>query len=253
MEILYEYLEILDGHLEALLIVLVVIALILGAILMYKCKKQNGEELKSKDGLGGYAKPLWIIPIVLTLIGAGVWWWLTSTSSETQKSGSWQSPSLKEVGVFAQSYWLLILIVWGVGAILLLNAGKEWIATFQTVLLGVVFTLLIGFPAWTWISSPSSTSQNGLRSEIPLASSSRESWLKLVLAEGGKSQRIPVPPQMTVVMFGEEFRVHCVYRDGHEIDFGKGEEPCPKGNMPFVYATNEAKGGNIILYAYAPI
>jgi hypothetical protein len=81
---------------------------------------------------------------------------------------------------------------------------------------------------------------------IPLASS------PLVIPAGAESERISVPKGMHVVWGGRGFRVTCVYGDGHKISYGAGEAPCPTGDMPFVYATNEAKETNIVPYAFAP-
>src|SRR6185436_16397605 len=92
-----------------------------------------------------------------------------------------------------------------------------------------------------------------VRSEVPLTSQPKSEWLKLTIPAGDKSELIPVPPTGRVEAFGEDIRVHCVYRGGKkEVSFGKGEAPCPKGDMPFVYVTNlNTDGPNIILYAHA--
>ena len=188
-------------------------------------------------------------------------------------SSKWRNPSLADVGSWGQNHWLPLLILWGIGAVLIaLNAESLGTAkkTLQGVLAGIVFMLLVGFPTWSWISGPSGTPATGntpqagakeftqtlprSAPEFPLAKDlKQEEWPQLVLPAGGESERIRVPYKKRLVMFGKDFRVHCVYRDGHEIDFGEGEEPCPEGDMPYVYVTNEAEVLNMISYAYAPI
>ena len=103
-------------------------------------------------------------------------------------------------------------------------------------------------------SRPPVTNEASESTKIPLASTPVAQWPKIVLPPGGKSERIPVPQGMRVAMDGEDFRFHCVYRDGHEESFGKREESCPNGDMPFVYAMNgRKKEPNIVSYAYAPL
>ena len=68
---------------------------------------------------------------------------------------------------------------------------------------------------------------------------------------GEKTELIPVPTGMRVKMDGNDFRYNCVYRDGHEVSFGKGDDPCPDGDMPFVYASNtRKKEANAISISY---
>ena len=161
-----------------------------------------------------------------------------------------------EFGVWGQEYWLQILIVYGIGAgFIWLNTEEKTAKTLQKVLAGVVFMTIIGFPLWSWSTKPSDIAQqtNSRRSVIPMTSDSKEFWYRLTLPESKISERIAIDPGKTVAFHGKEFRIHCVYRDGHEISFLPGETPCPKGDMPWAYVTNEAKGENIILYAFALI
>ena len=154
------------------------------------------------------------------------------------------------MGNWGKEYWLQILIVWITLGVLL--ALSEMPKMFQWVLAGTALGLLIVLPIWSAASSPSKDSGVCSRSDIPRVCEARSSWPKLVLQEGWVSPHLSVPPHMRPVLVGEEFRVHCVYRNGHEVSFGKGEEPCPEGDMPFVYAENIAKGENTIIYAFAP-
>ena len=96
---------------------------------------------------------------------------------------------------------------------------------------------------------------------LPLASKPMSEWAKLPIPAGkdARSERIPIPSGMRPVLFGSDFRTHCVYKDPgvkeeREVEFGEGETPCPKGDMPFVYATNlRSRDANVVVYAFAPV
>ncbi len=208
--------------------------------------EKNLDWLKGKLHFG--TKMSWSATIIV--VGVILWYKMPNTEIRFADVSSW-----------SKEHWLQILIVYGASAGLIwLNADEKSAKVLQKVLVGLTATALVVLPMWSWMASPSSMTPSSSHSEIPLrhsdiplASMPQSLWPKLVIPVGGKSEHIPVPPQMRPILFGEEFRVHCVYRDGHEIAFGKGENPCPSGDMPFVYATNEARGTNIVLYAYAPM
>lgn len=205
----------------------------------------NGKSFIEKIGerVGFGTNVFWRLTTI-ALIGAIFYW-----GSEIQVSPS-------EIGRWGQNHWLQILVVYGIGAgFIWLNAEEKTAKTLQKVLAGVVFMTIIGFPLWSWSTKPSDIAQqtNSRRSVIPMTSDPKEFWYKLALPESKISERIAIDPGKTVAFHGKEFRIHCVYRDGHEISFLPGETPCPKGDMPWAYVTNEAKGENIILYAFALI
>ena len=241
--------------------ILVVLVLLLGAVLTIKSRKKT-VPLGNKDEQGWFTKYLW--SILLILGGAGVFFW------------SMYAPRMRpsQMGDWGSDYWLQILIVCGILYLLIvLNAESLGTAakTIQGVLAIAALMLLVAFPTWSRISGGSKPSDTG-SAQVPqkdLAQIFQENlpaafnpdgtltdttkWPQLVLSTDGEPVHIAVPPKKRIVTFGENFRVHCVYRDGSEIDFGKGEEPCPEGDMPSVYITNEAEGLNMISYAYAPI
>lgn len=185
------------------------------------------------------------LSIVVVVVGAALVYW------------GFQNTQIRptDAGRLGWTYWLPLLIIWGVlAALVALNSKTLGAAAgvLQWVFAGVMVALLVILPLWHWVESPSVGASQVARSEIPLASSPQSSWPKLVIPAGGRSERIPVPQSMHVVMGGENFRFHCVYRDGHEESFGKGGSSCSDGNMPYVYATNEnSKDVNIVSYAYA--
>lgn len=87
---------------------------------------------------------------------------------------------------------------------------------------------------------------------IPLASSPQSSWPKLVLAADGRSENIPIPPGMRIVMSGNGFVLHTMYTDGHECSFEESGV-CPVGAYTGSYAKNKVSETNIVAYAFAPI
>ena len=88
---------------------------------------------------------------------------------------------------------------------------------------------------------------------IPLASQPTATWPKVTLPPRGKSEHISQPPGKRVMVDGKQFRYHCVYADGSEQSFVPGGAPCPGGNMPFVYVSNESNESNVVSYAYETI
>lgn len=192
------------------------------------------------DEQGWFRKKLW--SILLVIGGAVALYWGFNTQMRPVDVGNW-----------SYGKWLPLLIFWGFGAALIaLNAKEKTAVTLQKVLMWVMLALLIALPLWSWIATPSdSTSQQAAHSEIPLASSPQSSWPKLAIPANGKSERIPVPPGMRIVMAGNKFLLHNVYRDGNECSFNQS---CPDiGAVAGNYATNEAQETNIVAYAFAPI
>lgn len=255
---------LLDYLIVAVEILVVVVLFLVAVLIAVKSRKQVNESSavpqKEENGNGWFTKYLW--SIVISLVGVTVFFW------------SLYAPELRpsQMGELGSRYWLQILMLWGTLAILIrLNAEKDLAKTLQGVLAVGAFLLLIGFPTWSWIVGGSKPPDTGsaqvpqkdpaqiFQENLPAAFNpdgtltDTTKWPQLVLSTNGEPVHIAVPPKKRIVTFGEDFRVHCVYRDGSEIDFGKGEEPCPEGDMPYVYVTNEAEGLNMISYAYAPI
>jgi len=127
-------------------------------------------------------------------------------------------------------------------------AGKK----FFIILTAVV---LLGASVYFWERTAPQRQQTPqhatitMRAAIPVTSSSQSSWPKLTLPPMGRSELVAVPPQMHIVVIGNNFRVHNVYKDGHECAFG---EACVAGPLSGNYVTNEAGGTNIVSYAFAP-
>lgn len=266
--------ETLFRYLIVIFVIVVTVTIILGAETIRKSRKKSIRSNNGAAANGGnkhysFARNWgWIILVVIALTGFGLWFtdlglWLIGFGLAWSPFS--QSPSLQTASAFVQTYWLTIFSLYVILALALfisLNANTElrgWSETTQRILIGVMLLLFVGLPILSWMTSPSAPRTARLAStalEIPIASEDRNlwpesSWLQIVVPEGGKSKMIPVRPGMHVEMFGTEFRYHCVYRDGREISFVKGEKPCPSGDLPLVYATNNAKGSNIILVAYA--
>ncbi len=121
--------------------------------------------------------------------------------------------------------------------------GSTWIALPLAVV--TILAVIIWEPG-----TPSKPPERATRSEVPLASAPRSTWLKLVVDPGGTSKRIPLPLRMHhIVVAGNKYQLHTVYADGRECaSFGK--ETCPEGAVTEYYVTNEAQDKDILSYAF---
>lgn len=169
-------------------------------------------------------------------------------------SNAWESPSFALVGRWSWTHWLQLFALAGIGSALL-KLQKERLgaaeSVLQSLLVTVMVTAFLVCPVIGWFEGVGASSH---RVQQPASSESYKQPNKammLSIEPGGKSERIPVPFQMHVVMNGKDFRFHCVYADGHEESFITGERPCSDGDMPFVYATNtRGNEPNVITYSY---
>lgn len=217
---------------------LAAIALFLAFINAIKSRKQASTGgTNGNDEKWWSMKYLWAVPI--TVIGVVVLWGVLGTPGSTSSgsAGTWlktlQAPSLATVVEWKNVYWLPILIVLGVVYFLAARSEEKVVKETATAVLAIsAFMLFIGFPVWVWATGPSTA---------PVLS----------MAPGGKSELVAVPSGMRVVMHGEDIRYHCMYQDGHEESFIKGEPACKDGHVPFVYATNlRTDKGNAVTYSY---
>lgn len=92
------------------------------------------------------------------------------------------------------------------------------------------------------------------QASIPLASSPVADWPKWILPPKGKSEIVPVPSGMHIVMDGSRFICHSRYLDGSEYarDSENPGPAGPDGQVTGSYATNKANEPNIVSYAFAP-
>lgn len=194
---------------------------------------------------------LWGLALIILIVVALYHWglgWFTFKMSVT------------EVAEWGSGYWFQILVVCGVLLLLFgwLGADEDpkkpgRYGRLQTAVWVAAATLIIGLPLLAWFKSPSKVFAHAEHTGIPLSSWPVSDWPQLVIPAGGRSELIPIRPGKRVEIIGKGIRVHCVYRDRREIDYGEGEEACPPGDMPFVYATDiSSEGPNIVLYAFAP-
>lgn len=201
---------------------LAAIALFLGVVNMLKSRKQTG------NGDGWWSmKYLWVIPLII--VGVAIFYFGVNPLG-------WKSPNLVDVVAMKNAYWFHILVVLTILYFLATRAEKkETKEATQAVVATVAFMLFVGFPAWVWVTGPSSSNEANTLSMPP----------------GGKSNRVAVPPGMRVVMNGKDIRYHCMYADGHEESFVEGGAPCSSGHVPFVYATNlRPSEPNAVTYSY---
>lgn len=125
-------------------------------------------------------------------------------------------------------------------------------STKYCIILGLVILIVgMGYSVYLYKKSisppvvPGGTASQQATPEAPTVHT-------LILAPGGKSHPIPVPFRKRVTMDGKDFRIVCVYANGQEKSFVKGEPRCPDGDMPFVYAKNSREDAeNSITWFYS--
>lgn len=147
------------------------------------------------------------------------------------------------------------LFIWVWPDVFLSTWGRRLVYGYAVLVIAWSFAGLVVPSSWWpgWLTGAGKERQDAQMLSIPLASSAQASWTKLVIPAGvgGKSALIPVPPGMYIVMAGNKFLNHTVYRDGSECSFVG--TPCPNGAVAGNYATNEATEANIVSYAFAPV
>ncbi|HUY62764.1 MAG TPA: hypothetical protein VMV50_03180 [Candidatus Paceibacterota bacterium] len=191
-----------------------------------------------------------LVVLLAIILGEG-WYW----------SGVYikNPPTMAAISSLWWKHWaavglILATLVASLGVIgLLIPKWQERMKQHQWVAVWVVLAMLFVLPALSWLlSGKAPSAAYAPKASIPLTSQSVDSWPKVMLPRGGRSANIPVPQQMRVTFDGEDVRIHCVYRDGHESSFVIGGNPCPSGDMPYVYVTNMRKADpNVVSYAYA--
>lgn len=149
--------------------------------------------------------------LVILVVGAAIMYW-----------GMQHPLRTADVGKLGWDNWFSVLVVWGtLAALIAVNSaalGKAAPVLHKT-LAGIMFMIFVGFPVWDWASGHESAKKEPLLFSMP---------------PGGRTELIPAN-RMHVVMDGDNFRLHNVYRDGHECAFG---DSCVDGPLSGVYATN---------------
>ncbi len=179
----------------------------------------------------------WVIGIPLAiLVGLGLWWSLP-----------WHSPSLATVRDGIWSSWLYILIVCGIVLVVAIFVGDKLKTALRTAVWGVVAMSFIVIPLLAWVVADPVLVKSTAERTIPMASAPQETWPSITIGPGGKSDRLPAPPGMRVVVKGNNFLSHYVYADGNECSFGSN---CP-ADIIALYFTNTSKTSpTLVMYAY---
>jgi|GEM_PF-3325549 len=164
-----------------------------------------------------------------------------------------KTPSFSEVGGLGHAKWIWILILCGIlYALIAFNAktlGKA-AKTLQNILATTAITLLVLGLFTSQCSGPRTVPPPPqANTNVSQANTPVSEWKKIVLPPGGKSELIPVPLHMHIVMDGENFLLHNVYQDGHERTFGGVRAAGP---LVGAYATNKVNEKNTISYSFAP-
>lgn len=169
---------------------------------------------------------------------------------------SWKNPGLDDIWNFGSSHsvYIISLLIF---TYILITINPDTLGKAkgpaQYVVVGIAVLIFVIAPMKGCVTSQSKTVQNStLSPEIPLTGKESTQWSEVIIPPRSNSKRIPVPTGMSVTMRGNDFLIHCLYRDGQDISFRPGTgESCPSGDMPFVYAENKRTDDeNIVSYVY---
>lgn len=167
--------------------------------------------------------------IVLLVVGGGVVLW-----------GFYRPVHVTDV-MRLRDYWFSLVILWGVVATLIaLNAGKV-AGTLQWILSGVMLALLIALPVWSWIVTPSESSQQAQQQARPVVT---------MPANGDSVHVSPDTAGYITVFTGDGFEHHIVYAGGKDCVVGNTEDPCKDGPILYQYVRDTTGKPNSATYKF---
>lgn len=181
----------------------------------------------------GFIKGSNLVVFLLSVAGIGFLWWLYQSNLTITVVAEW-----------VWSRLLFSIVLSGIATGLLSRSFRTGWASWIPV------AILAGLLAVHWKNLPDSPAT--MPASIPLASSPRASWSKLVIPAGKKSEDISLPDGMhRIVVAGEKYQLYTVYADGHECH-SFGSKTCPGGVVTKYYVVNEMSRTDTVLYAFAP-
>lgn len=180
---------------------------------------------------------------LLAIVGVVGLWWLYTLHL-----------SLAQVSDWMRENWLLVLVVWLLGALAIGNEksakklGKA-VGWGQFILAVAVLGLLVGVRIYTWWSAKEKSFVSPI--VIPATKPVTE-WPTVTLAPGERSGHIALPNGMHHMrVSGTKYRAYTVYQGGRECSTF-GTERCPDGKIEYYYIVNDAPGEDTISYAFVP-
>ena len=190
---------------------------------------------KVPDILGAFSK-YW--RYLLAFVGIGLLMWMYYTDI-----------SLVDIIKWAAKHWPFVVIAGVSGYVAILFAANRTVSgdvdwpklASPLKSLGIyagVTLLVLTSPVGEWVAKVGG-------GEGPVVAKS------FTMPPGGKSELIPTTHGLRVVMDGDKFRLHTVYRDGRDCAY-REKDSCPDGPILGVYAVNEdAVHPNTVSYTHA--
>lgn len=152
---------------------------------------------------------------------------------------------ITDMGDWSWSHWIPLLALWGILAAIVAINAKTAAKVLQGILMWAMIVLFIIIPAFTWVTGIGNHFMNP--PAPPPAIEKMEG--DMILPVGGKSSLVTVPKGKTLTWTGKRgFRIHCVYRDGHEEAFLPGTGGGCTGDAPYGYTSNEGGANTLIVH-----
>lgn len=164
--------------------------------------------------------------------------------------GLLKSPGMDEIASFASARWFWTLMSLGT-LLIIINKNSKTLeknglkGALQWTLVGIAAILFVSTTTKGCVTSQYEQKLITQRNVIP-----QESWIKLILPPGGRSEYIRKKLGTHIVTDGNNHLIHDVYQDGHECLPEK--EVCADGDIPFAYITNDLEVENIVYYTQVP-
>ncbi len=162
---------------------------------------------------------------------------------------AWKTPTLKELGTWAEAHWFWVLVGWGVLAgIIAVNAkplGKA-AGVLQNTLAWITIALLVAAVATAVITSLSGGSHTTAQAAVPLGD-----YQPITMSPGGKTELVLIPLGATTDIIGTNAHVHVVYTDERTEVSVPIDANLPGGPIKGFYVTNDLeKTANTVYYRF---
>ena len=230
-----------------------------------RISKRNNITSPPANGNGGRFDrlknlPSWWWNVILTIVGAGVFWKLYTHGLTLSQVGDWSLAHWVSLGVFFGILFILIA----------LNSqalGKA-ANVLRWMLVVALVMMFAGFPAWFgftgWVNTPSSShSKNSVVHALPQNApdlpkawnpdgsiTDQSKWPRVLVPAHCDSVRVPSIAGGHIVWGGSGLKFHAVYSDGRTCVLGN-TVPCGDGDVVSGYAHNDSDTDLFSSYAYA--
>jgi hypothetical protein len=175
-----------------------------------------------------------LLAVLLWHVGAKCYAYLQSAEMSITMESVWAGTKANSLGMI-----VALGALFGIALFLPSTWAKLVRGTAGLILLVLAAIAVI---LWWNTDSPKMSAQ----AAVPLASSSQALWPKLAIPPRAKSELVPVPTGMHIVMAGYQFRNHTVYADGTDCAY---HGTCPeKIDWVLQFKRRAAKPRGVLLF-----